>query len=712
MWQKIKVISGWLWGLVSHPVVRRSLLAIVVFGSLVFMLAFHNLPTRSLGLGDVCPFDIEAPQSVEFINQKATNEARMKAASSVDVVYTIDHRIWEMSEKNLQDVFNIMGKINIARREKDKKQIAELEKKLPFRLSPSTIGQLSRQDPLTLNRIQENIRNVLWEVSRNGITPENLKSAKARFIKILNGYSLSAPLVEALQEIGKHLIVPNLKVDLEATAREQQEAMARVEPVRTYISKGQVIIRKGDIVTPQHLEILSALGLYRPRVNWQELIGYVVIALFTMALTIIYLGHLGKKRLLDDNYLLLMALVVIPILFACRWFGHFSPYLAPVAASSMLLAILVEMRVAIFFTAIMSFFVGIFTGSIAPAVVSIFCGISAVLAGIKIQKRWDLVTASIVIIGANVFAVLGYELAAKSDIIELARDILLGGLNGLASGIVAIGALPLLENLFGITTHFRLLELSNPSEPLLNKLMTEAPGTYHHSIIVGNLAEAAARVVGADPLLARVGSYYHDIGKIRRPYFFVENQLGEQNPHDKISPSLSHLVITSHVKDGVELARKHHLPEPVIDIMEQHHGNSLLSYFYQRAKKINDEADKEEFRYNHPKPVSKEAAIIMLADACEAAVRALNTNDPNKIGISIRNVIRDIVADGQLEESELSMRDVSSIINAFTKVLTGIYHARIEYPKKNDEQNAKKRKKKKEPHEEPENSKLSDNTSS
>ncbi|MCL5037346.1 MAG: HDIG domain-containing protein, partial [Chloroflexi bacterium] len=692
MLSKIKSLLARLWEVISQPVIRRALLAIFVLGSMVFMLGFHNFPARSLGLGEACPVDIEAPQSAEFVNRKATDEARMNAAKTVETVYSLDTALFESAKKNLQEIFTIMNKINIARREKNKEEIAALQKKLPFRLSPSTVGQLSKLDPLVLNRLEETVRRSLWEVSRRGITPENRKAAKAGLYNLLKGYSLPGAVLDALQEIGGSLVIPNLKVDLEATAEKQREAMAAVEPIRTYISKGQVIIRKGDIVTPEQLDTLAALGLYSSKLNWQELIGYILLVMFTLLLIIIYIYQVEKKKYLQDNYLFLMALVTVPVMFACRWLGDISPLLAPVAVASMLLAVLVEVRIAILITAVMSVYVGIFNGGVESAVISLLTGIAAVLIGTGIQKRWDLVAAALVIIGANIFSVLGYQLAVGSDPLEVVQAEYFGGLNGLLSGIVAIGALPLLENIFGITTPFKLLELSNPSEPLLHQLMTEAPGTYHHSIIVGNLAEAGAREVGADPLLARVGAYYHDLGKTRRPYFFVENQYGEENPHDKISPSLSTLVITSHVKDGVELARKHRIPEPVIDIMEQHHGDSIAQFFYQRARELNGEVTDEEFRYHHPRPVSKEAAIIMLADACEAAVRSLNTNDPNKIQTAVRNIIRDIVADGQLEESELSMRDVSAITNAFIRVLTGIYHMRIEYPERNGHGPAKKQK--------------------
>jgi putative nucleotidyltransferase with HDIG domain len=263
------------------------------------------------------------------------------------------------------------------------------------------------------------------------------------------------------------------------------------------------------------------------------------------------------------------------------------------------------------------------------------------------------------------------------------ESLLYGGINGFGSGLLAVGLLPVLEHMFGITTGIRLLELSNQSEPLLKRLLLEAPGTYHHSVIVGNLAESAAEAVGENPLLCRVGAYYHDIGKLRRPYFFIENQLGAENPHDKLSPNLSALIILSHVKDGLEMAKQYKIPEPIKDIIHQHHGASIIAYFYHQAKQSDKEFPLEDdFRYPGPKPRSKAAAIVMLADSVEAAARTLQKPTPTKIEMLVRQIIRNNLDDGQLDESPLSLRDLNDIALTFTRILTGIYHQRIEYPEK------------------------------
>jgi putative nucleotidyltransferase with HDIG domain len=257
-----------------------------------------------------------------------------------------------------------------------------------------------------------------------------------------------------------------------------------------------------------------------------------------------------------------------------------------------------------------------------------------------------------------------------------------GLMNGVVSAILSMGLLPFLEGMFNVITPMKLIELSNPNQPLLKKLLVEAPGTYHHSVVVGNLAEAAAEAVGGNSLLSRVGAYYHDVGKTKRPYFFIENQMGIENPHDKTSPTLSTLIITSHVRDGAEMAREHKLPEPVVNFIREHHGTTLVSYFYNRAAEADrsEEVVEADFRYEGPKPGSKETAIVMLADSVEAAVRAMDKPAPARIEQAVKKIIGDRLADHQLDRCDLTLRDLDTIAVTFTRVLSGMFHPRIDYP--------------------------------
>ena len=358
-------------------------------------------------------------------------------------------------------------------------------------------------------------------------------------------------------------------------------------------------------------------------------------------------------------------------------------YLLPVAAASMLITILLDTKLAIFMTILFSIFTGIMTDNQLPYAINAFIGgLVGVYSVSKFSQRLDWVKAGVFVAGANIACILSLALMNSYTLRSTLIALSLGVINGFFSAIFAYGSLPFLESGFKVTTSVRLMELANPNQPLLKRLLLEAPGTYHHSILVGNLGEAAADVVGADSLLVRVGAYYHDIGKIKRPYFFIENQLGGENPHEKLTPALSSLIITSHVKDGLELTRQYNLPPVISDFISQHHGTSLVTYFYHKAVEIGnaDNVKEEDYRYHAPKPQSKEAAIVMLADNVEAAVRSMTAATPDKVEVLVRRIIKERLQDGQLDESALTFKDLDRIAVAFTRILSGIFHTRIEYP--------------------------------
>ena len=359
-----------------------------------------------------------------------------------------------------------------------------------------------------------------------------------------------------------------------------------------------------------------------------------------------------------------------------------SPALVPIGIISLSYAILVNPRFSIFMTMVMAFALSFFReAGLTPLALGLFGGLIGIKYVRNIRHRGAFIRAGTFMSLANSVSLAAIGLFLNSSFRELFLNVFYGFLNGVGSSILVMGVLPYVENFFDIFSPLRLLELADPSHPLLRRLQVEAPGTYHHSLLVANLAEAAAEVVGADPLLARVGSYYHDIGKIRRPHLFVENQIDQDNYHERITPNLSLLVIISHVKDGIELAKEYRLPQPIIDIIAQHHGTTIVSYFYHRAKEERGEdVDPDDFRYPGPKPQSKEAAIVMLADSVEASARLMKEPNSSKIESLVREIVRAKVEDSQLSESPLSFEDLEKIVRAFTKVLRGMYHSRIEYP--------------------------------
>ncbi len=366
----------------------------------------------------------------------------------------------------------------------------------------------------------------------------------------------------------------------------------------------------------------------------------------------------------------------------------------------MLAAILMGTQVAWATLIISLFLASLIIGSQVSFLLVIFLsGVTGIYFLSNLRRQSDLLRAGILVsLVAGVVTFFSHSLLSStfSDVF-LQSAAGLGG--GLISGIATIGALPFLESAFRITTNLRLLEMANPHHPLLQELMVKAPGTYNHSVIVGNLAERAAQEVGANPILVRVGTLYHDIGKLKRPIFFVENQVGAENPHDKTNPTLSHLIITSHVKYGIEIAKKFSLPKKIIDIIQEHHGTSILYYFFEKAKEqgLEEEVSAENFRYHGRKPQTKEAALIMLADSVEAAARTLVKPSPARLEQLIRRIITERLEDGQLDESHLTLGDLEKITEVFKSVLVSTYHARIDYPSVKGlvkaEKNAGKRKK-------------------
>lgn len=361
--------------------------------------------------------------------------------------------------------------------------------------------------------------------------------------------------------------------------------------------------------------------------------------------------------------------------------------LIPVAWATMTVAILVDVEIAYLSAAILSIFVGLLadptlstTTGWQVSLIALFGGFVGVHSVSLLSQRSDLARAGLYIAAFNVLTASGIALVSGMRLSTWLISIGLGIVNGVFSSVLAVGTLHWFETGFGITSAVRLLELSNPNRPLLKRLLMEAPGTYHHSVLVGNLAEAAAEEVQANAILVRVGALYHDIGKLKRPYFFIENQFAQDNPHDKIAPTLSALIITSHIKDGMEMAKEENLPQILQDIIAQHHGDSVVSFFYHKAMEDNADVPEEAFHYEGPKPQTKEAALVLLADSVEAAVRAMKQPTPGRIEGLVRKIIKDKLNDDQLSQCNLTFQDLDKIATSFVRILSGIFHSRVEYP--------------------------------
>jgi len=426
-----------------------------------------------------------------------------------------------------------------------------------------------------------------------------------------------------------------------------------------------------------------------------------IFLIITMLLLILYKDFLRYKPEIKENYKLLLLIgtllcgnFIIGRSFHyvsdgfTAWLGTVDPFLpvyaVPLATGAMLAALLIDIHTAIVFTVITSLIAGLWLNSPLYAIYVFASGLTAAFGVIRCKKRSSIWRAGLTVGAVSLFTALAITLI-RGQIVSL-EPVMAAGfalLNGIIVITLVSALLPLFEYSFNLTTDISLLELLDLNQPLMRELLVEAPGTYHHSIIVGNLAEAAAEAVGVNPLLARVSAYYHDIGKVKMPEYFIENQIASVSKHDKLAPRMSSLILLSHVKEGVELARKHKLPEVIVDIIQQHHGSSVQTFFYQKAKEQHDKVQpltEEDFRYPGPKPQSRVAALVLMADAVEAASRVLTDTSPARVSLLVDRIINHCFIDGQLDNCELTLKDIREIRTHFVYLLTSMYHKRIKYP--------------------------------
>ena len=497
----------------------------------------------------------------------------------------------------------------------------------------------------------------------------------------------------------------NVRFSEEATFEREKLALDLIDPALFKIKKGRTLVRAGDEVTVANVVILKALKkLKQPHRLLSKFFGILLIVGFFMLTVWLYLARNQKKHVrVRHHYLLLstiltLALVITKVFVALADLIsesvlnealqnpiHFY-FLAPAAFGAILVILLVDANVAILFSLVFSVFVGLLTGQIAVSVHALTGSLVAVYVLDHYRERLAIIRAGLIIGLANAAVVLAlqfYSSAGNSWTVFFIRTI--GALlSGFIAAMLASLLLPVLESLFEITTDIRLLELSNLNKPILRRLAVEAPGTYHHSIVVGTLAEAAAEAIGANPLLVRVGAYYHDIGKLKKASYYVENQIYTTNKHESLTPNMSSLILASHVKDGLAIAEEIGLARKVRDMIPQHHGTRLMTYFYQKARDTADEkhrtVSEEDFRYPGPKPQFKEAAILMLADQVEAAARTLQDPNPGQIESLIKRLVQATIQDGQFDECDITLKDLEEIAGSFHRVIASMHHHRIEYP--------------------------------
>ena len=664
---------------------KKIILYIITF-IVLYCTLMTGIITRKydLKVGDIPKSDIKAHR--EIIDESATEARKKEAEEKVDKQYSLRTDVQKQSEEKIKGFFSSVEKV--LAQDKPEEEKAKLIPRAPFKITDAQankIASMNEQSTKKLESVCIDGLNKAYEAPIEDGNEQDLKEAKKEYTDFISSSDLSdSEKAIALNFV--NVVEPNFFYDKEKTDELIKETLKQVPPVM--IKKNQIVVSEGEPVTAHQLELLGTLGLLSDSASAL----YIYIALGVLVIIVMYLqyGYIHKYYpAINKEFskiVMISILNVFPVILA-RLFGMMSNYIIPLACMPMLITLLLNYKISLVFSMLNVILIG---GAVGFNPNIIFLAIlNVVLGGTllrKMQQRNDILYSSITVAVLSSILTFSVGTLTTNNFMEILADSTFAAAGAILSGILTIGVLPFFESTFDIVTNAKLLELSNPNNPLLKKLLMEAPGTYHHSILVANLAELAAEQVGGNPLLARIGAYYHDVGKTKRPYFFRENQFGKKNPHDRLKPEVSSKIIISHVKDGSELAKEYNLPKTIHDFIVTHHGETLVKYFYLTVKnnsENSDEVKEEDFKYPGPKPMSKEQGIVMLADSTEAAVRSINEPTEEKIEKMVNNIIDDKLASGQLDNCDLTLRDISKIKKCFLKALNGIHHERIEYPDDN-----------------------------
>lgn len=672
----------------------RSRLSALLYGVAFFMMTTATLAVQwplanryALEVGDVSPVDIRAPRYIEYISESLTEEARAEAERRVQAVYEPQRRARSEQVRRSQEVLDYIETVRADTFASEEEKLAYLRAIADVQLSDEDWRRVLALSDEAWQRVKKQVPTALNAIMLGEIRDNQLAAAKRKvptYIDLVADDEAQAAIV-----LVQALLRPNAFYNAERTQAAREEARAAVPPQIATYEQNEIIIRAGDVVTQRHLETLEALGLNQPSWSWWQLGRAAILALVFSLIFGLYIVGGPSLRLLEQRQLGLLTALLAAFLLLTKLMvpGHIVlPYIFPLAALTMLLnpllGLSVTYLVSIYFVVVVAYLTD---GSLPLVIYSLAGPVAGALVLGRAERTSNFVTAGAVVALVNL-AILGlfnlppgeHDLAGY---VQLAAAGLVNG--GLAASITLIGFY-LLGTIFDIATPLRLMELARPNHPLLRELLLKTPGTYHHSLLVSNLAEQAAEAIGADAFLTRVGAYYHDVGKLTRPYFYVENLLeGASNPHQQLDPWSSAQIIMGHVKDGLALARRYKLPKRIQDFISEHHGTTLVRYFYNEAQKLAGEGqtvDEKDFRYPGPKPQSKETAILMLADNCEGAVRAAHPDSQEELDNIVRRIINQRLIEGELADSDLTLRDLEQIRRVFVRMLQGVHHPRIRYP--------------------------------
>jgi len=683
-----------------RELIRLAATAAALIIAMTAILGIDFTPRLDVKVGDLAPTDIRAARAATFTNNVLTQAARDAARAAVPSQY--DYTSVSAIATAAQQLSRFAAEVApldtaFATKTKPADRQALINTFLP-KLPTEAQAVIQALKPDRWNAVRTEAGRVLDVTERTELRDNQVAITRLRLSEQMAGGLSDGERQLAAELIGP-LLVPNSSFSDNLTLQERDRQAAAVPPVVDEIVQGEVIVRAGSKITDVDLERIQALGLDVAHPDYAGLAGWFVLSGLLVVLVLGWIWRFRRAFWHRNNVMFLISLLIVLATFALKLTAGRAtlPFILPIAAVGMLVTVLLDAEAAIIVTAVIAIVAGAANGpSLELGTYVLLGGLAGTLAIRRGDRLQTFIQAGLAAFVAQALVVTAFSLLGQRDLAGVVQLIGAGAVSAGGAAVVAVGSFAVLGNLFGLLTVFQLLELANPSQPLLRRLLVETPGTYHHSLMVGNLAERAAETIGADPLITRVAAYYHDVGKLANPAAFIENQSGGENVHDTLDPEESAQILKQHVADGIDVAYRARLPKSVIAFIPQHHGTAIMSYFYAKAReeaaepygglgteegrRAAEAVDPRRYRHAGPKPQTREAALIMLADGVEASVRSLSSRDEPSIRSMVARIVAERMEDGQFDECDLTLRDISRVQEAFVSQLLGMYHQRVAYP--------------------------------
>lgn len=692
---------------------KLNWISYILLGAVLFFALINNVKPEQLDVKMLSISDQTIYSPIKIEDKVTTDKKKREAAQKVEDQYTYKSELKQNKVDIVNSVFDAVKEVdaetNVAgpngqTKASSGERLEKLKKKLPkdltTSLSDDVLLQFLNAEPDELTLAQDSSVTAINNIMSTHIKMNEEKDAEERFVSEIRSVNVSSDLKEAIIALGEYAITPNYFYDSAATKERKQMEMDAVAPV--YILQGQILVKEGDTITREVYDQLKLVGLleqsntFQPFIGLAIIIGVLIFFMHQQFESFLKLKREEKPYILAYTTIVAITVVLMKIISLFQKLEYAGmPYLVPVAMGTILVKLMIGDRFVFLTSMIFSVCSSILFNEGVTGTLNYNVGIYVLLSSLSVSiflkeknRRTMILQAGILVSVLNVVVATALLLLRNGNFspLEVGSQLLMAAASGIISSILAMGILPYLEGGLGIVSSMKLMELSSPNHPLLRKILLEAPGTYHHSVMVANLSEAACEAVGANGVLARVGAYYHDIGKTVKPQFFIENQMGIVNPHDNLDPETSRDIILAHVTDGVKMLEEQRIPQEIIDIAAQHHGTTLLKYFYYKAiEKDKEKYTESMFRYPGSKATSKESAIVGIADSVEAAVRSMSGPTPEKINHLVQSIIKDRLQDGQFSECNLTFKELQIVGTTLCETLNGIFHSRITYPEPPEE---------------------------